>query len=441
MIFLDVLRSALSALMNGWDNVEVELSRAAQEALDSRLQGAAQNKTRHPLLSSTPLPEAMRRALANVSRLEAKYEKTFRDATTGLLAIEQAKQFLLRLESADRLKKDQDREKDATGLYEESRRFVDHLYGYGAAKWHLAQQSLKEVRIYADLIKWKAKDPEHEQLDTPWRSLLEQYKRRKIEVDIVGKFSLSVPRETTPEATHVTLIPSYDELQKLVAGWGILVPPGDHARAEKPGRVENDGPFDGIIFAAHSQIKSIPMWARKAHISDVPWELSRRDWFKFEVPRGPYALVQLPHSLPLYDARSTSAFPPFSTLHLYGVQADFSEREIRELKEVAEGNGPTEIAIRAVREGVISAFRSDDEDLVRFWLFLLIGRHFMDRIDELFPEGYFHGVVAPDSGAMAEGGEGSFAIVRIANDGNLGKSLRPVRFGPWSNQSSPSRDA
>jgi maltoporin len=75
-------------------------------------------------------------------------------------------------------------------------------------------------------------------------------------------------------------------------------------------------------------------------------------------------------------------------------------------------------------------YGKDNEDLVRFWAFLLLGRRFAKRIDVLFPDGYFHGVIAPDAGAE-QSGVGYFSIVRVLNDRKLSSKIRTPRFPPF----------
>lgn len=426
---INFLRTSLSALVAAFDEVQVELSRASQDALDERLQTTAQNKTRHPHLSSTPLPEAMTRALATASRLEKKYAKTFQDATTGMLAIDQANQLLVRLNTAMELKKEQDRTKDLTGLYAEGQQFVDALFALEACKWHLAQQSNREMVIYADLLRWKAKDPNAEDPNNPWVQLNAAYEARKIRVEAFNKRGLSLPRTDMPASTgHVSVIPTIDDLQKVIAGWGVLAPTDvDHARAAGHGKVEGDGPYAGIIFAASYDPRVIPMWARQDQGGTDNVGLGWRDWYKLEVPSGPYALVQSAVDVP--DNRNV--FPPFGSLRLFGVNAEFSRADMQDLEDAAAGKGSMKTALKAVRHGVRDHTRAEDEDLVRFWLFLLIGRHFMDRIDDLFPHGYFHGVEVSDPGAV-RAKAGSLSIIRIANDGNLSKCMRQLTSGPWA---------
>ena len=167
MNFSDIFEKALQAITGTWDEVDGALSQATQDALDSHLQDTAQNRMRHPLLSSTQLPAAATRALATVARLERKHAKTFQEAAVAMLAIEQARLFMERLEAASKLKKDADRDKDLTGIYAQSRGLIDRLWAYGVGKWHIAQQSEKEEVIYADLMRWKAENPDHDDLDSP----------------------------------------------------------------------------------------------------------------------------------------------------------------------------------------------------------------------------------------------------------------------------------
>ena len=55
---------------------------------------------------------------------------------------------------------------------------------------------------------------------------------------------------------------------------------------------------------------------------------------------------------------------------------------------------------------------------------------YTERIDLLFPHGYFHGVIAPDP-AAAETGTGFFRLVRVVDDGDLSAQMRTPRFAPF----------
>lgn len=103
---------------------------------------------------------------------------------------------------------------------------------------------------------------------------------------------------------------------------------------------------------------------------------------------------------------------------------------MRSLKIAAAGRGSTDVAIRAVRSSLIMHYGQDNEDLLRFWMFLLLGRRFSGHVDVLFPHGYFHGVIAPDP-AAADVGVGFFRIVRMFDDGDLSDRMRVPDFAPF----------
>ena len=172
------------------------------------------------------------------------------------------------------------------------------------------------------------------------------------------------------------------------------------------------------------------MWRREDRKPSTGDRLTLDDWYRFEVPFGPYALVHMPRKFPDYVPVSDEMFPPFMDLERYGVAAGFSPVDMRALKIAATGRGAMDVAVRAVRSVLIMNYGKDDEDLVRFWLFLLLGRQFMSRIDVLFPHGFFHGVWAPDPAAR-EIGLGFFRIVRVLDDGNLSAQMRTPMFAPF----------
>ena len=151
---------------------------------------------------------------------------------------------------------------------------------------------------------------------------------------------------------------------------------------------------------------------------------------RFEVQAGPYALVHMPRKLPDYVPVSESMFPPFMELDQYGVAAYFSPDDMRSLKIAGTGRGAVNVATWAVRTVLIMNYGKDDEDLLWFWMFLLLGRRFISRTDVLFPYGYFHGVAAPDPAAR-DVGTGFFRLVRVLDDGSLSAQMRTPMFAPF----------
>ena len=216
-----------------------------------------------------------------------------------------------------------------------------------------------------------------------------------------------------------------------LTGWAVTTPEGaSFSRVSGIGRLPGNDAFGGVVSMAAQTPEVIPMWERADRPASTGDRLGLDDWYRFEVPFGSYALVHMPKRLTDYLPVRSEMFPPYADLERYGVQAGFSPADMRALKVAEMGRGSMEIAIRAVRAVLIMTYGKDDEDLLRFWMFLLVGRRFMDRVDLLFPHGYFHGVMAPDPAAK-DVGTGLFRIVRILDDGDLANQMRAPKFAPF----------
>ena len=211
--------------------------------------------------------------------------------------------------------------------------------------------------------------------------------------------------------------------------WGERVAPdSDHGRVDGYGRIDNPDAFGGIVSMASGVPDVIPMWARKDRPRSTGLVLGLNDWYRFEVPAGNYALVHMPRKLPEFSPVTDNMFPPYIDIVRYGEEADFSLSEMQSMLKESDTLGGAKLSIRAIRFVVVKRYGKDDEDLVRFWAFLVLGRVFMDRIDILFPDGYFHGVI--DAGAE-QAGVGYFSIVRVRNDRKLSNKMRTPRFAPF----------
>ena len=217
----------------------------------------------------------------------------------------------------------------------------------------------------------------------------------------------------------------------MLVDWGERVgSESEHARVDGFGWIAGSDGFGGIVSMASDVSDVIPMWSRKDRPSSTSGVLGLNDWYRFEVPAGNYALVHMPRRIPEFLPVSDNMFPPYIDIERYGEEAGFSVLDMRSLKLASSGRGGIDVAIRAIRAGVVMRYGKDNEDLVRFWAFLLFGRRFAKRIDVLFPDGYFHGVIAPDAGAE-QSGVGYFSIVRVLNDRKLSNKIRTPRFPPF----------
>lgn len=232
-------------------------------------------------------------------------------------------------------------------------------------------------------------------------------------------------------ASEPTPQPSPAPTHKILTGWAVTAPVDiEYPRVTGVGRIAGPDPFGGIAFLAASTPEVVPMWEREDLPASMGDRLTLNDWHRFEVPFGNYALVHMPRKLNDFGPVRDELFPPYIDLQQYGTNAGYSLAEMRALKFANSGRGLMDAAARVIRSSVIMHYGEDNEDLVRFWLFLLLGRQFMDRIDILFPHGYFHGVIGPDAAAR-DGGTGFFRIVRIMDDGDLSRQMRMPRFAPF----------
>jgi hypothetical protein len=197
-----------------------------------------------------------------------------------------------------------------------------------------------------------------------------------------------------------------------------------YGRVTGTGRLPGGDPFGGVLSFAKAGSDCVPMWDRRDRPMSAVDSLTMDDWYRFEVPLGPYALVHMPKMLTDYAPVRNQMFPPFARLERYGEVAALAPPEMRSLKLAEMGRGSMEstgsgcidTAILAVRSVLIERYGKDNEELLRFWMFLLLGRRYMDRIDSLFPNGYFHGVQAPDPAAL-DTGIGSFQLIRVPDNG------------------------
>lgn len=123
-------------------------------------------------------------------------------------------------------------------------------------------------------------------------------------------------------------------------------------------------------------------------------------------------------------------YPPLAELRLLGVTLNYDRHRQRELEEAEAGQAVSDILVETVRACFVEHNKCHDEDLIRFWLFLLVGRKYAERIDALFPPGYFHGVRGPDIWESRDC-PSHFQIARVAADRDYRHMMRHPDFGPW----------
>lgn len=176
--------------------------------------------------------------------------------------------------------------------------------------------------------------------------------------------------------------------------------------------------------------------------------ISPMSWAKFEVPAGPYKLIQMKGQsslLPRYTEHRMLPPVPWlsSALELLGATGKFDVQS--SLKDWGpHGVGPAHMqshvldgpsgdpieALELCRKMVAiqrDHWRYDGElsdlaieSVARWWLFLLAGRMRPGQIDLLWPDGFFHGVEGHDPIVRDKG---HFRLVRC-DGGHIGSALK-----------------
>lgn len=183
-------------------------------------------------------------------------------------------------------------------------------------------------------------------------------------------------------------------------------------------------------------------------------------WLRYEAVYGDYVLVQMRGAssvLPrLRDAsaladtgsgRISGMLPPYASMAQYGEMVGASATELRSLAEwdapgrgyehlrpaILNGNRGDpmqahEVMKRAVVMHLSSVLGSDEagrispmahDHMARFWLFLVVGRMRCTQLEQLWPDGFFHGVEGHDVGL---GNEGHLRLLRM-NKGSIDASI------------------
>lgn len=255
----------------------------------------------------------------------------------------------------------------------------------------------------------------------------------------------AAPLSEAPAPSPVPAIPALPRFD--FTGIGLFVPPpgegsAGYERASGAGRVSGtfspQEAFGGVISLAASSPEVIPMWAREDRRSERPdGLLGLADWYRFEVPAGDYALAQLPRHLRHYPAVTDDHFPAHAEIGRYAEVLGFDRPVRHQVDQFAAGRGQYyHPSLAVMRAAVTDRLGNLDEDLARFWLFLLVGRHHMDRIDAMFPHGFFHGVWSPDPVA-ATARTGFFRLVRVIADGDFADRQREIGFPPVRGKDTP----
>jgi hypothetical protein len=319
MDLLDLIARALLASTTSWEEVDEEVERLKLAACDPDTDSTTvQNKLRHPLMSSTPLPQAEDRALKSHADLVNQSQQTIKKALVAILAIWSAKQRLDNIRAAKSSLQEQRKNEYTAGGFRQTIEFWNDLAkDYGADKWHLDQQTAETRRISSDIFKWKAKDPRFRDLDNPLVLIREIYAGRTF-WDSAGKaLPVSQTKSSTTKIELSDLKPQSDlHFQKWIDGWAIAPSDEvDYERAEGIGRLESDDPFGGFLAESNLPAEISPMWMRTTRPDAGSLPLGAHSWCKFEASRGPYAIVNRVKAIPKrYLPITDAAFPPYSNL-------------------------------------------------------------------------------------------------------------------------------
>ena len=426
----EIVGRALGLFDKESEAVRLELDKAARRAVDEKTRDAAENAQKHPVQSSTPLKESLHRSYAAVARLEQKHASVIREALSGVAAIAIAREYVAHIEKAIERDNDVKREKGEAGLYAAARKAIDKMYARGAGKWHWGQVADPEIEFFADAVRWKAENPAHDDPNSPWPDINAIYKERLIPRDMIGKVGLSLPKKPRSGRLQVqptSPIPTVAEMKDIAGDWARYDPAGIARRTEGIGRLETDDPY-GAFLSRKTPERAAAMRDREELYEDPSDRLGANHWSRFDVPRSAYAVVENGTRFDFPDL--PQLYPPLAKLKLLGVTLDYSFDKLRELEEAEAGEADPAIIFETVRAAFLKHNNCHDEDLIRFWLFLLVGRKYPDRVDALFPPGYFHGVRGPDVWGSRDSPT-HFQIVRVAADRDYRHMMRHPDFGPW----------
>ena len=425
-----IVGTAIAQFDEEWAAIELDLQSAIRRAVDEKTRDASENAQKHPLLSSTPLKETRFRAHATITRLEKKYGQIIASALSHMITIAYARQFAEHVDRAIELDESTRREKDETGLYAAVRKAVDRIYEFGAGKWHWKQIGDPELKKFSDLLRWKAKNPDHDDPNSPWREVNAIYVQRRMPCDIGSKLQMSLPKNPQSgfhPVKPVLKVPTAAEMIAIAGDWASYSVHGSAGRTKGVGRLDTDDPYGG--FLRRRTPESAMAMRDRDDLYEPPSQcMNENHWSRFDVPRSAYAVVE--NGIAFDFPALPQLYPPLATLRLIGVTLDYSSAKLRELEEAEAGEAPSEIIIETVRNCFLKHNRCHDEDLIRFWLFLLVGRKYPERVDALFPPGYFHGVRGPDI-AESQYSPTHFQIVRVAADQDFRYMMRHPDFGPW----------
>lgn len=424
----DPMKQATKEFVEQLASILEDMNEAEKATLEEATRGTALNRLNHPLGSSTPLPVAERLGNKSVARLEAKFGPIIQEAMTGLIAIQQAKDYSKRIEEAQTLARAASSQ--VSGVPKETFAAITTLHEFGASKWQWGQQSRAQLQIIADLIRWHAKDPKRTDPDNPWNVIDALYDERligagKVFRPIVMNDRQSPISKAVSTATQDLHTPTRAELRKYLAD-DILVAP------EKLFAT-----MGGVISHSSDDAQHRPMWEREER-NTSGYEATMMDWYRIEVRPGPYALMHsLKGGFSGYVPARSEWFPPYKSMRHVGVAALMSPPEVDKLEVLAEeGRGSIELALKAIsyftyNSGLPASLR---EHLTRYWLFLLVGRHHPSRIETLCPGGYFDCVSGPDSASF--GGIKSYmTIVRTYASDDDTNQLRKPYITPWARAS------
>ena len=193
----EIVTAVIERVKVAYEYVFAKREKISREAGMEDVRVARENALAHPHLSTTPLPEALERANNVYNKLEREAAPIVKKATIALLAVEQASREVEAVKTALKTKDNSDRSKAALGLYQAAVRVVEKLGDFGAKRWVIRQQGAFEIRIYADLMRWKARNHELDDENSPWLCLKACYASREmdVELDPGERYGTSMPQQ------------------------------------------------------------------------------------------------------------------------------------------------------------------------------------------------------------------------------------------------------
>ena len=202
----EMMRAALSQLQLTGDEIDAWWVKALAEIGDDDLRYIRERQLNTELRSSTPEDHQLMRAEHQLSELEEKALPLLKKALPTMFAIERQQARIAKIKKTLERQKRERAEKPKDAVRPEFLRFVKMLERLGTDHGKVLQLRYHELVIFADLIRWKAKDPLVVDRANPWRELYSTYQNRTIEFEEPRRRSKTMsepgappPRPAKPE--------------------------------------------------------------------------------------------------------------------------------------------------------------------------------------------------------------------------------------------------